>query len=104
MIGPPLWFLALCYNAMALLGGLRYPLQVEGAPGEHPLKDPLQRHGMGTSTPSGEEVAATAPRIPVQRDFVPIVLSIELDAQAAEMDAASLLGVALCLLDLPDEA
>src|SRR3972149_2607492 len=59
---------------------------------------------MGAGAPSSEEIAATAPRLPLQRDLVPIVLAVEVDAQAAYPHPASLLRIALRLLDLADEA
>lgn len=59
---------------------------------------------MGASAPSAEELAATAPGIALKGHLMPIVLAIEVYAEAADVHPASLLGVALGLLYLTDEA
>jgi len=90
--------------AMSALSGLRREARIERVAGQHPFQDALQGHRMSAGSPSGKEVAVTTPRVAFQPDFVPVVLAVEVGLEAAQVDAGPLLGVALRLFDLPDEA
>src|SRR3972149_2342473 len=59
---------------------------------------------MGAGAVAGEEVAGATPLFAFQADLMVAVLAVEVDAQAGDPHAGPLLGIALCLFDLADDA
>ena len=76
----------------------------EGGCGDHAVEHALERHGVRAGAPALEEVAAASPAAVVEGHLVGVVLTFEIDLEAAHVHTGPLLGVALRLVDLADES
>ena len=71
---------------------------------EGPAQDFLQRHGMATQTPAGEEVAGAVPFAVFVAGIIVVILSTEFHFQSGKGDTVSLLGIAVGFFNFANKA